>query len=160
MKHMEHAKLREVVFSKETCDQIKAELDGLEEARWFHRTQTYGQPTEGIRSADYYFLGDRQQPRDFNARIRALAPVYPGMELQEACVNRYLPGNYLPEHIDVHMFRKNLVIALCEEGDGIEIEKIFYPDVKGEGVAFGVRSVPHKVPAVKKLRYVLIYLYD
>lgn len=160
MKRTEHDKLRAAVFSDETCEQLKVELAELAEARWFHRTQTYGLPTEGITTADYYFLGDRQQPKEFNARLRALAPSFPGMELKEACINRYLPGGYLPEHIDVHMFRKNLVIALCDNGDGIEIEKIFYPDVKGDGIAFGVRSLPHKVPPVKHLRYVVIYLYD
>lgn len=160
MKSTDHAKLRAVVFSKEQCDELRAELDAMPEARWYHRTQTYGLPVEGITTADYYFLGDRQQPKEFNAKLRAWAPKFEGLELQEACVNRYLPGGYLPEHIDVHQFRKNMVVFLCDEGDGIEIEKCFYPDVKGESVTFGVRSPPHKVPAVKSTRYVVIYLYD
>ena len=160
MKPTAHEKLRVAVFSKETCEAILAQLVGMEEPRWFHRTRTYGLPTEGVLTASYSFLGDRQQPKAFNRFLRELAPEYPGLTLQEACINRYQPGDYIPEHVDVHMFRKNLVIALCEQGDGIEIEKIFYPDVQGEGVAFGVRSVPHKVPPVKHLRYVVIYLYD
>lgn len=89
-----------------------------------------------------------------------IAPVIEGCPLGEVCVNRYEPGNGMPEHIDRAYYRHNMVIALNNDGDGIEISGLFYPDKPGEGVVFPIRSEPHGVPPVSKRRYVLIYLYN
>lgn len=160
MKSMDHEKLRAVVFSKEQCELLIVELEKLHEARWVHRPNINSRPTKGTTASDYYFLGDRQQTKEFNTLLRGMAPAFPGLELIEACVNRYPVNGYMPEHIDAHTYRKNMVVALNEDGDGIEIEGCFYTDVQGESVTFGPYSLPHAVPPVKNKRYVVIYLYD
>ena len=160
MKHTVLEKLSVVQFSKEVCDDLKKRLAEMHEARWYHRAKINSRPTKGTNVASYDFLGDRQQPKDFNALLRSLAPKFPGFFLTEAIINRYKPGDYMPEHLDVQTYRKNLVIPLCEDGDGIEIEDVFYPDVLGEGVCFVDNGFRHAVPQVKSLRYVAIFLYE
>ncbi len=160
MKPTDQKKLQVAQFSKEVCDDLKRQLGGMHDARWFHRAKINSRPTAGTVVASYDFLGDRQQPKDFAAQLRSLAPKYPGYFLIESIINRYKPGDWMPEHIDIQNYRKNLVIPLCEDGDGIEIEGVFYPDVLGEGVCFSDVSAPHSVPRVKSLRYVAIFLYE
>ncbi|MNC35635.1 hypothetical protein D3C75_841240 [compost metagenome] len=153
-------KLQVVQFSKDVCDNLIRQLGEMHEARWYHRAKINSRPTTQGTTASYDFLGDRQQPKEFNQLLRSLAPVYAGLELTEAIINRYRPGDYMPEHIDVQRYRKNLVIPLCADGDGVEIEGVFYPDVLGEGVCFSEVSTPHAVPPVRSLRYVAIFLYE
>jgi hypothetical protein len=88
-----------------------------------------------------------------------LAPVIPGTFLEEVCVNWYEPGEGMPEHIDLAQYRHNVVIALHELGDGVEVSGVFYPDIAGRAVCFPRKSEPHGVPPCKYKRYVLIYLY-
>jgi hypothetical protein len=147
-------------FSEAVADELKKQLAAMHEARWFHRVKINSRPTTQGIVASYDFLGDRQQTKEFNALLVSLAPVYPGLELAQAIINRYKPGDYMPEHIDIQFFRKNVVIPLQSDGDGVEIEGVFYPDVLGEGVCFCEQSVPHAVPPVKQLRYVAIFLYE
>lgn len=147
-------------FSNEICADLKHRLSAMHDARWFHRAKINSRPTtEGV-LASYDFLGDRQQPKDFNVLLRSLAPKFPGYFLAEAIINRYKPGDWMPEHIDIQRYRKNIVIPLCEDGDGIEIEGVFHPDVLGMGVCFSDVSAPHAVPRVRSLRYVAIFLYE
>lgn len=147
-------------FSKEVCDYLLQEISEIHEARWFHRDKINSIPTAGTVDSNYDFLGDRQQPKEFNTYLRSLAPKLEGFTLAEACVNRYLPGGGMPEHIDQARYFFNVVIPLCDNGDGIIIEGTFYPDIPGQGVIFPARSAPHSVPAVKHLRYVVIFLYE
>ena len=160
MKPTALTKLRVARFSKVVCNDLKKQLAEMHDARWFHRAKINSRPTTQGTIASYDFLGDRQQPKEFNQLLRALAPKYPGLELAEAIINRYQPGDYMPEHIDVQRYRKNLVIPLCADGDGVEIDGVFYPDVLGEGVCFSDVSAPHAVPPVGSLRYVAIFLYE
>lgn len=160
MKSTAPKKLQVALFSKETCDELKRHLHAMPEARWSHRARINSRPTTQGTACSYDILGDRQQPKEFNTLLRSLAPAYEGLQLGEAIINRYKPGDYMPEHIDIHFYRKNLVIALCEDGDGIEVMGEFYPDLLGHGVCFSEHSDPHAVPAVKTLRYVAIYLYE
>jgi hypothetical protein len=153
-------KLQVAQFSKDVCDDLRQQLAEMHEARWFHRVKINSRPTTQGTAASYDFLGDRQQPKEFNALLRSLAPEYPGLSVIEAIINRYKPGDYMPEHIDVQRYRKNLVIPLCADGDGVTVDGEFYPDVLGEGVCFTNVSSPHEVPQVKSLRYVAIFLYD
>lgn len=153
-------KLPVAQFSKAVCDDLKHQLSEMHEARWFHRAKINSRPTTQGVEASYDFLGDRQQPKEFHTLLCSLAPKYPGYYLAEAIINRYKPGDWMPEHIDIQNYRKNLVIPLCDDGDGLEVEGVFYPDVLGEGVCFSDMSAPHMVPPVKSLRYVAIFLYE
>lgn len=147
-------------FSKEVCDELKRQLAEMHEARWVQRHKINSLPTTQGTAAQYGFLGDRQQPKEFNKLLRSLAPKYDRHWLGEAIINRYRPGEFMPEHIDQQSYRKNLVVALCEDGDGIEIEGVFHPDILGHGICFSECSAPHAVPPVKSLRYVAIFLYE
>lgn len=160
MKLTDRGHRRVVAFSKEVCDYLLQELQTFHEARWFHRAQINSIPTQGTRESNYDFMGDRQQPKEFNAYLRSLAPKIEGFTLGEACINRYLPGGGMPEHVDRARYFFNMVVPICDQGDGIEIEGVFYPDEPGNAVVFPAQSAPHSVPAVKHLRYVIIYLYE
>ena len=133
----------------------------MEPARWFLRKQINSRPTKHTRDCHYYFCGDRQQPEALREKLFALAPQIDEAKVVEACINRYDVGGWMPEHIDSTIdYRYNMVIALCEQGDGIEIEGVFYPDVAGRAVVFPRRSAPHAVPPVRSQRYCIIYLYE
>ncbi|WDS62253.1 hypothetical protein [Pseudomonas phage D6] len=99
-------------------------------------------------------------PKALREVLWALAPDIERCPLGEVCVNRYEPGTGMPEHIDRAYYRHNMVIALNDDGDGIEISGVFHQDRPGEGVVFPIKSEPHGVPPVSKRRYVLIYLYN
>lgn len=160
MNSLDRNKSHLVAFSKGTADLLVEHLRGFEEPRWFHRKKINSIPTQGDPTSDYWFCGDRQQPKDFNAYLRSLAPKIEGAWLEEAVINRYLPGNYMPEHVDIAQYRYNMVIALSELGDGVECSGVFHPDVAGSGIIFPARSEPHRVPPVKHERYVAIFLYE
>ncbi len=149
-----------VAFSREEADFLIEQIKEFHEDRWFHRTKLNSVPTQGDTTADYYFCGDKQQPKDFNEYLRSLAPKVEGAWLEEAVINRYLPGNYMPEHGDLGKYRYNMVIALNQLGDGVECSGVFHEDVAGEGIIFPSKSEPHRVPPVKHERYVVIFLYE
>lgn len=159
-KLLAEGQLREVVFSKHECEELLGKIQQIESARWFRRLKINSIPTQGTTVADYYFLGDKQQPKEFNVYLRALAPKLEGVVLQEACINRYDVGQYMPEHRDITQHRFNMVIALNEDGDGITILDDFFPDVQGMATIFPYASKPHSVPPVKHQRYIVIYLYE
>jgi hypothetical protein len=147
-------------FSKAECEYLIAQLDAFHSARWFHRAAINSIPTQGSKEASYDFCGDLQQPAAFNAYLRSLAPKIPGAQLAEACINRYLPGDYMPEHIDIALYRYNMVIALHELGDCVSCTGVRYTDVAGAGWIYPAKSEPHSVPPVRNKRYVVIYLYE
>jgi hypothetical protein len=149
-----------VAFSKETALALAAECERLEEPRWFKRHKINSIPTTvGNTAASYWFLGDKQQPKAFNQLLRDLAPVIPGIKLDEAIINRYLPGDFMPEHIDRSLAFVNVVIPLTDTGEGLTRAGELVVDQPGVAHLFPATSVPHAVPPVTKLRYSLIYLY-
>lgn len=127
---------------------------------WYHRNKINSRPTKGDPTADYYFMGDKQQPKELRDTLFGLAPTIDGMKPAEACLNRYEIGTGMPEHIDIAMYRHNMVIPLCDKGDGLLVEDKFYVDVPGQGLIMPFKSPPHEVPPVKHKRYTLIYLYE
>lgn len=148
------------LFSDQISADIVAYCEELPDARWFHRLKINSIPTSGDPTADYWFMGDRQMPSELRSFLDELAPTIDGEKPTEICLNRYEVGNGMPEHVDIAMYRHNMVIALCDHGDGILIEGKFYPDRPGKGVIMPFKSPPHEVPPVKHKRYVLIYLYE
>lgn len=148
-----------VAFSKDVAAHIVTALGSVEQARWFKRNKINSIPTQGDPTASYWFLGDRQQTPEFNKLLRSVAPVIPGLKLEEAIINRYLPGDYMPEHIDRSVYFVNVVVALTETGDGLTREGVLLVDEPGVAHLFAAQSVPHGVAPVSKLRYTLIYLY-
>ena len=147
-------------FSVDIAEAICGALEALPADYWYHRTKINSTPTQGITEADYWFLGDKQMPKELRDVLWGLAPQIEKCPLGEVCVNRYEIGNGMPEHTDRAYYRHNMVIALCDHADGIEIEGVFHQDQPGKGVVFPIRSAPHRVPPVTSKRYVLIYLYN
>lgn len=146
-------------FSTDVCVALRDAIEEFHPARWFHRDAINSKPTQGTREASYDFCGDVQQPEEFNRQLRQYAPVLDDAFLGEACINRYEPGDWMPEHIDQSVYRYNLVIPLDATG-GFDVEGVFHPDTAGVGVLFGAKSPPHSVPVCHTRRYVIIYLYE
>lgn len=149
-----------VAFSKQISSSLVEYLEQVPDGYWVNRKKINSIPTKGDPTADYFFMGDGQQPKELRNALFALAPTIDGFKPHEACINRYEIGTGMPEHIDIAMYRYNMVIALSDNGDGLLIEGKFYVDKPGEGVILPFKSPPHEVPAVKHKRYVLIYLYE
>lgn len=160
MKSSGLVRFQEGLFSKDICEAIIEYVRELPDNYWYHRLKINSLPTKGSKICDYYFLGDGQQPKEFREFLNTLAPLVDGVKPKELIINKYEPGGYMPEHVDISLVLANMVIQLSDEGDGIEIEGKFIQDVPGNATIFPSASPPHEVPPVKKQRFVLIYLYE
>lgn len=160
MNHLAQDLLPVEAFSAQSAVELVAYLEELPQARWFHRDKINSKPTKGDPTADYWFLGDRQMPKELSEHLFALAPTIDGMKPAEACVNRYEVGTGMPEHVDIAMYRHNMVLPLSDHGDGLLMEGRFYVDQPGKGIIMPFKSPPHEVPPVTHRRYTLIYLYE
>lgn len=160
MKRLAQELLPVEAFSAQTSKNLIDYMEELPIERWFHRLKINSKPTKGDPTADYWFMGDRQMPKELRDHLFDLAPTIDGEKPTEACVNRYEVGNGMPEHIDIAMYRYNMVIALSDHGDGLLIEGEFHVDEPGKGVIMPFKSPPHEVPPVTHRRYTLIYLYE
>lgn len=160
MKSSDRVLLGVELFSKGLCDDLIEYINVLPKARWTHRTQLRSIPTAGTDVCDYWFLGDAQQPKEFNEFLISIAPIVDGFKPKETIVNRYEPGGGMSEHIDMAPYRTNMLVMLSNNDDGVEVDKEFYKDDPGKAVIFPFKSPPHRVPPVKQQRFVLIYLYE
>lgn len=147
-------------FSAVVADILVEGIDQLELPWWYHRLKINSIPTKGDSKADYYFMGDRQMPKELRETLEFLAPTIDGWKPAEICLNRYEVGNGMPEHIDLAKYRHNMVIPLSNHGDGLKVHDVFYEDRPGQGIIMPFKSPPHEVPPVKHRRYTLIYLYE
>ena len=93
-------------------------------------------------------------------KLKSMAPEFEGSTLAEVVVNKYEPGDFLPEHFDKTSYTHNVLINLQSSEDGIQIEDTHYPDEEGRAIIFNKLGVRHSVPPVKNLRYTLMYLYE
>lgn len=147
-------------FSAQTANELVTAIDKLPIGWWYHRKKINSIPTKGDPTADYYFMGDRQMPPELKEVLEFLAPTVDSFKPAEICLNRYEVGTGMPEHIDRAIYRYNVVIPLCDHGDGLYVEDKFYQDNPGKGLILPMQSPPHEVPPVKTRRYTLIYLYE
>lgn len=147
-------------FSAQVSEILIEHIDQLPMGYWFHRKKINSIPTKGISAADYFFMGNNQMPKVLSDILFQLAPTIDGQKPLEACLNRYEIGNGMPEHVDKAMYRHNMVIPLCDHGDGLLVNGEFYVDNPGKGLIMPFVSPPHEVPPVTKRRYTLIYLYE
>ncbi len=152
--------MRKVLYSKEFCDSIVKDIEQFHPVRWLNRKKINSIPTKGDPTCDYLFAGHGSFPQEFKEALFKVAPVIEGYQCLEICINRYDPGMYMPEHVDVDYYKYNMVVNLTEMGDGIEVKGNFIEDVAGMATIFPRRSCPHAVPVVKHQRYILIFLYE
>ena len=150
------------VLSNEDVARVNSAIATLEKPRWIKRTVLANTRRVNGATCSYEFCGHAQMPADVKDLLKSLAPDYKGFPLREIAINRYNVGDYIGQHKDADLYRKNLVIALQAEGDGLYIDAsdTFIEDVEGQGVLITGVGPIHSVPAVKKLRHCLIYLYE
>lgn len=160
MKNLAQEPLPVVAFSADIAKNIITYIETLSELYWFHRFKINSIPTKGTSEADYWFMGDGQMPREFKTFLEKIAPRIDGFGPAEIVINRYEVGNGMAEHIDQAFYRYNMVLPLCDHGDGLLMGDKFYVDNPGSGIVLPMKSPPHEVPPVTKRRYTLIYLYD
>lgn len=160
MKLSDHVELLTGLMAPDVCDLLYKELENLHPARWVHRSSL--QPGRGMTdlTCDYDCSLNKTLGVEMFNRLLALAPEFPDCKVAEIVVNRYHPGQGMPDHRDRTIYKHNLTIPLQEAGDGIVLEDTFFPDVKGRGVVFHGIGPVHRVPPVAHKRYVLIYLYE
>ena len=150
------------IFDRQQVLEVLSLINVLEGPRWVNRNKLA--PGRGINGATckYDFCGQAQMDQKTRAILESMAPKFKDFPLAEVAINRYNIGDYLGKHRDRHYFRKNLVIALQEKGDGLYIDDTdeFFEDKIGQGIMFNGIGPAHSVPPVKSLRYTLIYLYE
>lgn len=160
MRNLAQDLLPTVAFSAQISKILVEGIDSLKLSWWFHRDKINSIPTAGTTKADYYFMGNGQMPKELHSVLLELAPTIDGWKPTEICLNRYEPGNGMPQHVDIAMYRYNMVIPLSDNGDGLLVGDTFYVDNPGSGLIMPFKSPPHEVPPVKHRRYTLIYLYE
>lgn len=160
MKNLAQEPLMVDAFSADYAFNIIDYLETLPRPYWYHRLKINSIPTKGTTDADYWFMGDGQMPQELKRHLATLAPLIDGYGPTEICINRYEPGNGMPEHIDQAFYRYNMVIPLSDHGDGLMMGGKLYVDKPGSGIILPIKSQPHEVPPVTQRRYTLIYLYD
>lgn len=150
------------IFNEDIVDQINDQISSIEDLRW--TTRDFLSPGRGIDGASchYKFCGHAQMPISVKNFLKLISPKFDGYKLAEIALNKYDVGDYLGKHKDRHYYRKNLVIALQENNDGLFIDDTdeFIEDKIGQAVMIDGIGPAHSVPPVKSQRYTLIYLYE
>jgi hypothetical protein len=149
-------------FDKETAFDVRKIAESIDDLRWTTRTALSAGRAIDNSTCHYDFCGHAQMPAPIKEKLKELAPVFEDFKLAEIAINRYNPGDYLGKHKDRHYYRRNLVISLQENGDGLFVDDTdeFVEDVAGQGVLFEGIGPAHSVPPVSHSRYTLIYLYE
>lgn len=147
-------------FPAQLCDELVTEFEFLHPARWVKRTEFVSGRAKGDRSCSYKCCLNKSIPQNLYNRLLDLAPKFKDAKVAEIVINKYDPGDYLPNHLDRTPYIYNCIIQLSEEGDGVTIEETFVPDKKGTCIVFESIGPWHEVKPVKNKRYVLIYLYE
>jgi len=150
------------IFDKDITYELLDLVQQIEDQRWANRNFLPAGRRIDNSTCDYYFCGHSQMERSLVETFKTLAPRFDDFELAEIAVNKYKVDNFLGKHKDRHRYRKNMVISLQENGDGIYIDNLnlFIEDKAGQAVVFDGIDTVHSVPPVKCLRYTLIYLYE
>lgn len=150
------------IFDKETVETVYELIDTLEDPRWIRRTELQPGRAIGDAKCAYDYCNHMQMKKEMKETLKDLAPEYENFKLSDISVNRYNKGDYIGQHRDRHDFRRNLVISLQEQGDGLYIDEDdkFIEDKIGQGVLIEGIGPIHSVPPAKQLRYSLVYLYE
>lgn len=150
------------IFDKETVNKIIEKIGEIEEPRWFKREQLA--PGRGLPGSTcrYDYCNQIHMSKELVSFFKRLAPVYDNFYIGEVAINRYNVGDYIGPHRDRDIYRRNLVISLQEQGDGLYLDETdeFIEDKIGQGVLIDGIGPVHSVPEVKKERYSLIFLYE
>lgn len=150
-------------LTQEQANLINDHLNLMQDDQYWARRDLLGEgrSVEG-EQCGYDFMGLPAMSPDFRKLLLDIVPKEDGYFIGEICINRYKPGDYIGKHVDRALYRMNRVVALNEDGDGLYIndKDIFIEDKKGQAVTLYGTGPVHSVPPVKKLRHVLIVLYE
>lgn len=152
----------EQIFDKETVVNIVNKIKEIDESRW-HVRDTFG-PGRGLLDATcrYDYTNQIYLDKETVDYLKSHAPVYKDYFLNEVAINRYNVGDYMGPHRDRDVHRKNVVISLQEDEDGLLLDESnrFIEDRLGQGVVITGIGPVHSVPKVRNERYSLIFLYE
>jgi hypothetical protein len=150
------------VLTEAEVDVIINKIKEIEEPRWFTRKEFA--PGRGMPGSEcrYDYCNQIHMSKEIVAFLKEYAPVYNDFFLGEVAVNRYNEGDFIGPHKDRDMYRRNMVISLQENGDGLLLDESneFIEDRLGQGVIIDGVGPVHSVPSVKQERYSLIFLYE
>lgn len=153
-------------FTAEFCKELVEAFDEFDAKRFTDRStgNTLFRTVDRV-PAKYRSMVNLDIPKHLRERLIAAAPKC-GSFLEEVIVNRYEPGDFLPKHIDSHIYPRFCVVPLVESGDGfsayfdgVDGEETFYKDTIGTGLLVEGNKLVHEVKPVKHKRYIVLYLY-
>lgn len=157
----DHVSFRQMFWPSQKCKEALEEIQSLHPARFVKRDKMdYVRATSNDLDCSYNVALNETLGKVALEKLKSLAPEFEGSTLAEVVVNKYEPGDFMPEHIDKTTYTYNVLINLQSSEDGIQIEDTHYPDEEGRAIIFNKLGVKHSVPPVKNLRYTLMYLYE
>jgi len=157
----DHVSLHQMFWPSQKCKEALEEIQKLHPARFVKRNKMeYVRATGEDLECSYSVALNETLGKVALEKLKSMAPEFEGSTLAEVVVNKYEPGDFLPEHFDKTSYTHNVLINLQTSEDGIKIEDTHYPDEEGRAVIFKKIGLRHSVPPVKNLRYTLIYLYE
>lgn len=117
----------------------------------------------------YYSLRHDAAPQDVREWLGLLAQKLPDLTLDQAYINVYPPGGFIPIHRD-NTAEGHLAMAIValqsnpHQGlqwfeDGDLRQEHFIPDELGQASIFDSLATLHAVPAVTEPRLSIVYLY-
>lgn len=150
-------------FDKELSESLLTDIKNTPECYYVDRGYTIPLRSINKASGRYQSMVNLTIPKDLRKRLLEASPSITDHWLQEIIVNKYNVGDFIPPHYDSHMYRKFIVISLCENGDGLTViendkEYTFFDKV-GYGIEFSGTMDLHEVKPVKNERYTILYLY-
>lgn len=147
------------LIGEDVCRAVREALQQLPPMYWALRTQLAPGRGYAGETCRYSWAGPKTLPEKFYASLLDIAPQFDGLELYEACVNKYLPGDYIGKHRDRDGCVLNVTVPLQSGDDGVVVDGVPYLDQVGNGNLLYKSGPAHWVPPVTQERYVLIFLY-
>lgn len=157
---------------KNICDQIVDSLKKIDNRLWVDRNKI--NPNYGIKwdIGNYFSISSVSSiPSELLKLLNQYAPIIKGhtapMEINETIVNRYLPGDFVPPHIDPFIETFAVCTIMLTEGnecfgywpEGKNGPRVSIPDKIGRAVILHDMSTIHEVLPVQVERYSLIFNY-
>ena len=150
------------LLDKDDVVKILDKIKEIEEPRWF--TRDVFAPGRGqLGSAcKYDYCNQIHMKKETVEFLEQYAPKYSDFFFNEVAVNKYNIGDFIGPHRDRDIYRRNIVISLQEDGDGLFVDDTneFIEDKAGQAVIIDGIGPVHSVPKVKNERYSLIFLYE
>lgn len=150
-------------FDKELSESLLLDIKAVPDCYYVDRSESVALRSVNRCTGKYQSMVNLTIPKDLRKRLVEVHPSIPDHWLQEVIVNKYNIGDYIPPHRDAHMYRKWVLISLCENGDGLTIieddKEYTFEDKAGYGIEVSGTLDLHEVKPTKHERFTIIYLY-